>query len=89
MKKFLAFGLLCIFSVGVIASHSYASAQSSEKTCVVKAKYSGMDQVFMCTADVPSIFVEAPVTYAPAKNVVVIAPTFEVEPSGNSPPGII
>lgn len=87
MKRYLAFSMLVLFTVAVIAPHSYAEAYKYPTGgTVVKAKAMGIDQLFVCTAEVPTIFVEAPVTYAPAKDVVVVAPAKAVVATSNSPP---
>lgn len=87
MKRYLAFSMLFLFTVAVIAPHSYAdAAKYPSGVTALKHKVNGVDQLFICTAELPQVFVEAPVTYVPAKDVVCTAPIKLVEAVSNSPP---
>lgn len=88
MKRSLILGFMIVFACAVMPSHSFASDYHKYPTKggVVSAKVFNVDQLFVCTADVYTIFVNAKIPYAPAKNVIVVAPIKLVEATGNSPP---
>jgi hypothetical protein len=88
MKRILALSMLILFSCAVMPSHSFAdiTRKSPAKGAVAKAKVHSVDQIFMCTADVPVIFVNDAIPYAPAKDVTVTDPTRDVAATGHSPP---
>lgn len=77
-----------VFACAVMPSTSFADSHAKYPGSggVVKAKVSGIDQLFVCTAEVPFIYVNARLLYASAKNVIVVAPIKLVEAAGNSPP---
>jgi len=83
--RFLALCTLLAFSVSVCGAHSCAATISSKQGVVAKAKVLSIDQLFVCTASTPYIFVEPTLPYAPAKNVTVSAPAKVVEARCNSP----
>lgn len=91
MKRYLACSMLIIFACAVMPSHSFAhnTAKYPATENVVKAKVFGIDALFVCTSDVPNIFVNVKIPYAPAKDVIIVAPVLLVEQHGNSPPAFI
>ena len=87
MKRFLALSMLMIFTIAVSSTHSFAFyGKYPAKGAIIKKHTPSMDQLFVCTAEVPYIYVETRLGYAPAKNVVVVAPVFTVHATSNSPP---
>lgn len=85
--RILALSMLVLFAFAVMPSHSYADNYKSPGSgVVVKAKVFGIDQLFVCTAEVPSIYVNDAIPYAPAKNVKVVAPIKLVAATSHSPP---
>lgn len=88
-SKIAGYLVLICFAVAVIAPNSNAANTHKYPTTggVVKAKVFGIDNLFVCTAEVPNIYVNAKIPYAPAKNFVVVAPAKVVVATGNSPPG--
>jgi hypothetical protein len=87
-NRYIAYGLFLIFALAVMPIHSFAqdNAKYPGSGSVAKAKVFGIDQLFVCTADVPTIFVNAWIPYAPAKNAIVVAPIKLVAATSNSPP---
>ena len=87
-SKLAGYVVLICFCIAVIAPNSNAANTHKYPTTggVVKAKVFGIDQLYVCTAEVPYIYVNARVPYAPAKNLVVVAPAKVVAATGNSPP---
>jgi len=89
MKRFSALLMLSIFTIAVmLSSHSYAdnNYKTPIKGGAVKAKVFGMDKLFVCTADFAYVSLTPRVPYAPAKDVIVVAPIKLVAATGNSPP---
>lgn len=85
-RHILVLTVMLAFASAVFAPRSYAGYDKAHNSYVIKAKVSGIDQLFVCTASVPNIFVEPAITYAAAKNAETDAPIKLVAASGLSPP---
>jgi len=86
--KLLAASLTFVFAISVISHTPCKADPKYHYGVMVKEKQSaqGIDQLFVCTADVPVIFILPPVAYKPARNVAVEKPIRMVIPNSNSPP---